>query len=172
MPTLRIACTGAGSLPFKTLKNFQGGLKSLTRANYRKLRAQLEDGFSFPVAVWQAPDGKTYIIDGHQRLRVVKRMAREGWTIPDLPVVFVEAGTVEEARRKLVAGASQYGEIDEESLYEFIEEFEIDLDYVMELARFPEVDLDEFKTNYYLDEPPEEDKEKKSKTCPHCGLEI
>jgi len=170
MPTLKIACKAADVLSYKRMKPFQGGLKSLSRENYHKLRAHLEVGYSFATHIWVSPEGHNFILDGHQRLRVIKRMAKDGWTIPPLPVVYVEAGSYGEAKTKLLGGASQFGTVEDEPLNEFIVEADISVDDLIAMSHFHEIDFGRFKASNYEDEKKE--KTPKAKTCPHCGSEL
>lgn len=57
-------------MPIGDLEAFQGKLKSITEAEFEKLKAAiLKYGFSFPVFVWRKS-----ILDGHQRVQAVKRL--------------------------------------------------------------------------------------------------
>jgi predicted nucleic acid-binding protein len=149
MSRLKIACEAAACLPHTALTEFQGELKSLSTEDYAKLRGQLEHGYSFPIAIWRAPDGLNYILDGHQRLRTIRRMEADGWEIPDLPVSFTEAATYKEAKAKLLAAASQYGKVESQGLYEFMTEAELALQDIMAANRFPEIDFDDFTSEYF-----------------------
>jgi len=146
--TLKIACEGAGLLPYTAITPFQGELKSLSKDNFKKMKAQLERGYSFPIAVWRS-EGKNYILDGHQRLRTIEKMAKQGWVIPDLPVTFTEADSYAEAKSKCLAAASQFGVVESQGLYEFIQDAGLDVDELLELTRFPEIDFYNFKQNYF-----------------------
>lgn len=137
-------------MSYKKLKAFQGNLKSLSQENYEKLKALIiKHGFSAPFFAW-AHEGKLYSLDGHQRCRTLSKMEQEGWHIPDLPVVHIYAASIKEAREKLLAFASQYGKVEGQGLYEFIEESGgLDVDEVLAMTAMPEVDPDLFKAEYY-----------------------
>jgi hypothetical protein len=174
MNTLRIACRGAGVLNYRSLKDFQGNLKNLLIENYDKLRAHLESGYAFPVIVWVSPDGDNFIIDGHQRVKVIRKMAAEGWVIPPLPVSFIEADTFEEATDRLMSGASQFGTVTDDGLYEFMNTRNIEIDTIIASTHFHEIDMSRFVASYYGGEETKEpeEKPKKSRVCPHCGEEL
>ena len=88
---ITISCKGADELPFNTLVNFQGNLKTLTESNLKKLKKSiLKHGFTVPIFVWPHR-GTNYILDGHQRLQALKSFQAEGYDIPDLPVAYVYA---------------------------------------------------------------------------------
>lgn len=171
MATIRIACEGAGLLSIDDMTEFQGELKSLSKANYEKLKMQLEKGYSFPIAIWKAPDGLNYILDGHQRLRTLSRMRSEGWVVPLLPVSYTEAQSYKEAKEKLLAAASQFGTVESQGLYEFLSDANLDIDEIVKATAFPEINFDDFRNEFFdnnHDDEPTEKKPKK-KLCPECG---
>jgi hypothetical protein len=93
---VRIECQGAAKLPIGKIEPFQGELKSLSSENYDRLKKSiLELGFSFALQVWRHK-GHYYCIDGHQRDRVLTRMAKEGYEVPPVPVDWVEAAGIQE----------------------------------------------------------------------------
>lgn len=154
MPTIRIACTGADVMPISEMHEMQGELKSLSTENYEKLRRHIEGGFKFPFAVWLNPaDSRFYILDGHQRYRTLKRMAAEGWSIPSLPVNYIQAATLKEAEATLLGGSSSFGTPEAQGLYEFISNSELTVDEAIELASYSEIDFDDFKAEYFDDTP-------------------
>lgn len=141
--TLKIAVQGAATIPLDALEPFQGELKRLDRADYEGLRNTLiDEGFSFTIHVWQN-EGHNYIIDGHQRLAALKQMReQEQWQIPELPVSIVFADDFAKAKRKVLAGASTYGRMSAESLYEFAKANDIQMDEILKSFRFPEVNTE------------------------------
>ncbi len=145
--TITIACQGAGELSLTALNPFQGELKTLSKDDYERLKHEiLEDGFSFPMAVWQDElINKMYILDGHQRYTTLVRMRdEEGYSIPQIPVVFVEASSAEQAKHKLLAAASQYGKVGEEGLMAFLKDVNFNAEDLISSFRFPEIDLQQF----------------------------
>ena len=81
-------------LPLDELRFFQGELKELTEVAFHKLRKEiLETGFNFAYHAWKNPENNHwYILDGHQRKRVLTKMRDdEGFNVPNLPVVRVMA---------------------------------------------------------------------------------
>lgn len=131
-----ITCKGQKYVPIQELIWFQGQLKSLSNQSHAKLKKSiLQHGFAFPVIVWQ-----NYIIDGHQRVRIVKELIEDGASIGDIPVVEIEAQTEEEAAQKLLLFNSRYGEITTDSLSIFIKEFSLP-QFVLDDLSFPDIDL-------------------------------
>ncbi len=149
--TIKIRCQGAFSLPYTELNPFQGELKSLSKENYEKLRNEIaKTGFAFAPHIWKNPKSNMwYLVDGHQRLRTVREMVEhEDYLCPPLPVVPVEADSYEEAKRRVLQGTSQYGQIENQGLYEFIEDVQLNVEE-LEAFRFPEINLEEFKEEFY-----------------------
>lgn len=131
--------------PFKVahdeLHELQGDLKSLPRAEYEKLRrAILEDGFSFAIHAWQHKK-KWFILDGHQRLKVVKKLIEEeGYAPMSLPVVPVKADSYDQAKRKLLTAASNYGQGNPEGLAAFLKDANISADELSGLVSISGID--------------------------------
>ncbi len=147
---IRIACEGAGTVAVDDLIPLQGNLKTLSEEAYQRLRLSILNlGFSFPVFVWKQAK-KMFVIDAHQRLTAVKRMRdEEGYVIPPLPAVWVEAASREEAARKLLAATAQFGEITGQGLYDFMQEFKIDMPTLETQLQFPEIDFPKFRESFF-----------------------
>jgi|GEM_PF-2810022 len=141
--TLRIECTGSTTVALADLVHFQGELKSLSEENYKRFSAQmLKLGFSSPFHVWVAPSGEKKLLDGHQRLAVITRMAREGVEVPSAyPAVEVGAASESEAKEKVLALASQYGVVEKKGLEAFVADLNLTPLQLNETFRLPEVNL-------------------------------
>lgn len=147
---IKITVKGAENAPLNTLVPFQGNLKELEREEYEKLRNGIKKlGFSFTVHVWRH-QGKNYIIDGHQRIKAVTSMVdKEGFTCPPIPINLVEAKDFAEAKRKVLAGASQYGKMKDKGLFDFLKENDIPYDEVVAGFHFPEIDFGDFGSAFF-----------------------
>ena len=164
-------------MPLEQLKPFQGELKSLSKDNYAKLKAEiLELGFSEPVSVWVSDEGYQ-ILNGHQRVRVLQSLRGEGFEVPEIPISLVEAVSYKEAKKKVLALTSQYGKIEGQGLYEFMGEAGLDLSD-LEPLHFADLDIDEFKAEFFEGGPnfqpgTEDEQGKLDQTqileCPECG---
>lgn len=151
MKSIKIACKGADELPLSAFEEFQGNLKSLSESAYKKLKRNILDrGFSFPIHIWKSGEA-IKIIDGHQRIRCLWEMAKEGYKIPSLPVVYVHAKDEKEARLKILSGASQFGKVDRQGLYEFMEMSEIQFEDLALAMELPAVDTSLFEAEFYKD---------------------
>lgn len=94
----------------------------MSKKELQKLKTRiLDDGFNVPLFVWDDA-GEYRILDGHQRLRALLSLREEGYDIPMLPVAIIDASDEADARRKLLAISSQYGEFDTAELTEWLAE--------------------------------------------------
>jgi len=130
-----------GYLDFHSLNDLQGDLKILSRSNLAKLkRSILKDGFDYPFFVWIENKGtkkeKYFIHDGHQRKRVLIELENDGYEIPKVPYIEIEAADRKEAVRKLLQVNSRYGEYNPES--SFYRDNNIDLS-IMNDINIPEI---------------------------------
>ena len=122
--SIRVTCQGAATLPIEQLVEFQGNLKKLSKKNLEKLKARiLEDGFNVPFFVWNH-DNTFSLLDGHQRMRALTSLKADGYEIPALPVAYIEASDIADARKKLLAITSQYGEFDSAELEGWLSEMD------------------------------------------------
>lgn len=150
---IEITCEGVTeTVPIENLTDFQGSLKDLTDKAYEKAKQSILDhGFSFAVHVWKNK-GHIYILDGHQRIRAVRHMCEfEGYYCPEIPVVSVQAKTLKQAKLKLLAAASQFGDVNKEGLYEYMTENKITFKELNSFAKFQEFNLGNFNAQFFKD---------------------
>lgn len=180
---IKVTVDTGKTLPMNYLEVLQGNLKDLSDENYKKLRASIiKHGFSFPIFVWENPeDAKIYILDGTQRCKTLSRMKEDGYSVPQLPVVFIEATNLNHAKEKLAAAASQYGKFTEEGVASFFADMDFDigaieipfLDFskVIEMDEFPPqtVTVSEHERSKNVDLDSYEKFEHK---CPKCNHEF
>ena len=95
-------------------------------------------GFSEPISVW-TQGRNNYILNGHQRLKVLIDMQSDGWVVPPVPVVHVKAKNVKEAKEKLLALTSQYGITTIKGLRSYTADAEINIEDVAKRFRIPDV---------------------------------
>ena len=147
-----IQCHSDTEVRLDELVELQGNLKELSEESYKKLRAEILRGFSAPFFVWPHDEtGVTtfYLIDGHQRLRVLKQMRTEGVELPEtFPAAIVHAESIEEAREKLLAISSQYGRVSRETLYEFASTAGMNFDSIFERFELPGINAQAFADEF------------------------
>jgi len=122
----------------------QGNLKSLSETNKEKLKKSIiEEGFSFPIFCWQDKDIK-YIMDAHQRLKVIPELESEGYTIPKLPTDFIEARNKKHAIKKLLLLNSNYGTMTSDSLNDLLTFENIEIKDYSDLLEIPNIEMNDF----------------------------
>lgn len=125
---MEITCKTNDTLPLSALTEFQGGLKKRTEDDYNKIIKSINKyGFAFPFFVWQH-DGINHVLDGHGRLGALQRMTAAGESIPDLPVVYVNAKDEVSAKDLLLRLNSSYGKMTVETVRDFIGDISIDFE--------------------------------------------
>ena len=124
---IRITCKGADTVPLDSLIPFQGDLKTLSELNLAKLKASiLKYGFTAPCFIWEH-DGMKSILDAHQRITALKSLRDEGYSIPHIPVDYIDADDEKEAKEKLLHISSQYGEFTQEGIANFVLDAGLDI---------------------------------------------
>ena len=148
-------------MPLSKLAEFQGTLKKLSDEDADKLQRQIETyGMSFPLFVWVGLDGINNVIDGHGRISVLRRMVAAGFDVPPLPVDWIHAASRAEAKRKLLAAASRFGQVTKRGFDAFIDDAGFDLADIGADISFPEIDLS-------VDDEPEEKEELEGEKNPN-----
>src|SRR5215831_14702564 len=172
---IKITCTAATTIKLEDLTPIQGDLKELSHRNFEKLKKSiLKHGLSFPFFVWRH-DGQNFVLDGHQRDRVLRKMQEQGYQVPPLPCALIEAKDSKDAAAKILLISSQYGKMTEESLDEFLSENELDMNDLLDELELPALDMRYFGSGEF--EPTDEDDQgqldkKNPVTCPECGHEF
>lgn len=170
--SVKITCQGAAVLPLDAFEPFQGSLKTLSVPDYKRLRAALEThGIAFPVFVWRHGI-RQIVLDGHQRILTLKKMRDEGWTIPPIPVAWVEAKDIKDAKKKVLLATSQYGKISDEGLYEFLNSADLVFDEMKDFISLPDFNIDKFEAGWTGRQPTlarEDDGGTDFCKCPKCG---
>lgn len=168
---VKIACESKDYLPISRLTVLQDDLKSLDKEGYDRLKRQiLETGFAFPIMVWKS--GETnFIVGGTQRCRTLMAMEEDGITIPEIPVVYVEAKNKKDAYRRVLQDASQYGKIDHDGLYEFMANADVTVEELKGMADLPWLDTEDFASAYFKEDSDtlqEEEETNRMVECPSC----
>lgn len=161
---MEIAFKKTKLVALKDLQEFQGELKELTKDNYDKLYKQIKKKFTMPFAVWEDKDGIIHMLDGHQRKHVLNEMISQGEDIPDkFPCNFIEAESEREAKEILLSFVSQYGQITDEGLAQFVTDAEFDADMLKENFNIPGLDLDVFCNEHFNNQVTKHIEEKREK---------
>jgi len=166
---MRIKVLNPNNLPtvdYRNLIDIQGDLKTIDRKALEKLKDSIKKhGIFVPKFVWKDED-KFYIIDGHQTKKALEELEKEGYEIPEIPYVEIEAKNKKDAAEKLLQINSRYGKINPAT--EFFEKYRLD-SVVIDEIEIPELDLSipEFDQEFMENT----EKERKKNKCPKCGFE-
>jgi len=121
MGELRVTCKVADFLPYDQIEPLQGRLKKRTDEQLDKIcRSIIKHGWAFPEFIWNN-EGHNYCLDGHGRQAAIPRLIEMGYTIPLIPVVYIEAKNKSEAKELLLKCISQFGTVTQEGIAEFID---------------------------------------------------
>src|SRR5262245_34629513 len=170
---IKITCTAATSIKLEDLTPLQGDLKELTHRNFEKLKKSiLKHGLSFPFFVWRH-EGRNFVLDGHQRDRVLRKMLEQGYEVPPLPCALIEAKDKKEASEKILLISSQYGKMTEESLGEFLAENDLSFLELADDLELPSIDESYFRDPNEFTAATQEEQgrldQKSPVVCPECG---
>lgn len=158
---LQVTCRTQLAIELDNLNEIQGELKEMTIDRYKKFRRLVEKrGIWFALHVWKeliVQNGvslvKWWIIDGHGRKRMFHKMREEGWSIPPIPCVEIEAADLKTAKEAVLAASSSYQRPTSQGLREFLGEEDPGL---LDDFDLPDIDIPEFLQEFYGD-PTEDD---------------
>jgi DNA modification methylase len=154
---LVVSVNNPNNLPvidFHLLKDLQGDLKITTPTKIEKLKNSIRKyGIFVPKFTW-IDNGTYYIEDGHQTIKALTELEKEGYTVPPIPYVVIEAKDRKDAGEKLLMINSRFADINPETT--FFTDFDIGLDFVDEIE-IPELEfsLDGMEEEVVEDEVPE-----------------
>ena len=172
MSEIKINCSSGHVADISDLRESQGDLAVLTAAARDKLKAALiEHGICAPFAVWW--DGSHgNLLDGHARLRVLKDLRGDGYSIPFVPVSYVSAVNREQAMRILLSLRSDFHVTSVDGLNGFLQSMDIDVGSIEDTVNFHGIDLNflDGEDTPGTDQP--EALPKLPKKCPECGCII
>ena len=150
---LDITCKSHTTLPLSRLIWFQGNLAEASKDSKDRLEKALrQHGIFKAFDVWD--DGKQMnIVDGHARKLVLEE--RFGYTDELVPVNFVLAKNLKDAKAKVLLSRSQSNKTTEDGLFDFIHDLDwADISSVIEL---PGINLDKFEVDFLLKKEEETD---------------
>jgi ParB family chromosome partitioning protein len=123
---IRVTCHTSEHCELDKLEPLQGALKKRSKKDLDQIETSiLKFGIAFPF-FYSEIDGHWYILDGHGRKQALLRMRERGIVLPQMPIVKVDAKSIEEAKQLLLRCESRYGLIDIEGFRQFIEGLEIE----------------------------------------------
>jgi hypothetical protein len=174
---IRVTCDTKLRIPLDEMHGLQGKLKTAPIESYNRFRKLvLKRGVNFSFHVWKevekvhsasvakrvaaqkgmSYDGATvvkwWIVDGHlRRLLLTKLRDEEGYTVPDLPCVEIEATSLKDAKQQVLAASSSFHKTTKDGLYEFMNDAGLVYED-LEAFELSDIDLPEFRMEFF-DEP-------------------
>jgi hypothetical protein len=135
--------TNCPTIAWNIIKSWEfNQLKDNSNRDIKKLKQSIiSNGFIAPFDAWKSKDGKVFIIDGTGRNMALLQLETEGVDIPDLPVLFINAKDLKEAKKFALQRSSQHGKITNQSLADFTAN-DFDLEELEEL-KIEELNLSE-----------------------------
>jgi hypothetical protein len=183
MKTILVACDTKDRIDWRLIKPLQGNYKKRTPEQIEKLCSLIiKRGIRFPSFITKIGED-VWAIDTHGRLLAYEELDRREYTIPPVPVVYINAKSKQEAKQLLLECDSRYGTANQEGFEEFVDDLDIS-------AFETESDMNEFYGNLELpdifglerqelnldvedsDFIKHEELIKKVKRCPKCGAEL
>lgn len=127
MKSIKNNVHGTKTISWDVLKTYEfNDLKEKENRDISKLKNSIiNDNFSFPFYLWK---DHNYIIDGNGRNLALQELEAEGYKIPELPIVEIEANTKAHAKKLVLLASSNYGKVTKESYDLFIEDIDLELD--------------------------------------------
>lgn len=179
---IKITCDVRDHLSYKKITPFQGELKTITPENLDRLKKLIKSkGYNSPVEIWKH-DGKNYNLDGHQGVKAVEALEKEGFKIPKLPVIYIKCKNKKEAKEILLSRIAAFGKMDKAGLYEFMGEAGLNIKTVKDSFVFNDFDVEKFGHEYF--DPPKENSKPGADeispdthsnlihTCPKCQFKF
>lgn len=138
-------CIGEKTKRLDEFQTFQANnFKEISRENFQKLKTSIKKHhIFFPLVVWQ---NKQTLVDGHHRIKVLQELRKEGYSIPELPYIEISAKDKKELAEKLLLINSKYAKITEQGLKDFLLNFELSFDGLLEIIDLPEISLDNLES--------------------------
>lgn len=125
-----VRCATRDSLRLCDMKSFQSELKSRPDEQVKALKLSLlSEGLLAPFFIWTDGEGTNWILDGHTRHMALKSLFVETnddsmWFKDEFPVVYVEADSLDEAKKALLQITSSYGKVTKAGALKFCEGLE------------------------------------------------
>lgn len=134
------------TIAYSKLVDFQGDLKhEIEPKELMKMRNSLiKHGVFLPKAIWFDPDGKANILDGHQTKKALASLEADGWEIPEIPYITINAKDRKDAAEKLLQINSRYAKMNPDTTW--LAEMEFDVGEIDDLIG--SIEVPELSDNY------------------------
>jgi len=128
------------TMPYTEFVEFQGDLKNpITPEDLKKICESLKKhGVFVPKFVWFDEQQHANILDGHQTKQALSSLEDEGWEIPEIPYVNIEASNRQDAAEKLLQINSRYATMNPHTTWFDNLDFP-DISELLEQIQIPEI---------------------------------
>ena len=183
MKVIKIACKTKDTIDWHIITPLQGNYKKRTPEQKNKLcRLIIKRGIRFPSFISKVKN-TIYGIDTHGRLLAYEELETRGYTIPPIPVVYINAKDKKEAKQLLLECDSKYGNVTQEGFEAFIEDLDVsaflnetDMSDFFNGLEIPGIfGLERQVINLDVEDSfftKHEEMIKKPKLCPNCGFQL
>jgi len=156
---------GLPTMPYTQFLEFQGDLKKpITPEDLEKMRESLKKhGVFVPKFVWFDEHQQANILDGHQTKQALSSLETDGWTIPKIPYIVIEAKNRKDAAEKLMQINSRYAVFNPHTTW-FDDLVLPDVSGLLESVAIPELsafleNTEDIDWDTALDKVPDEDRQ-------------
>lgn len=104
--------------------------------------------FADPFKVWQSGN-KLYCLDGKHRYLDLLKLEENGVDVPEkLPATFMRCQNKNEAAELVLAYSSQYAKVTQQGLFDFVSEFDIDIEKAQDSINISEFSMKRFEQKF------------------------
>ena len=165
--TITITCKTDSSLRIDQFVPFHGQLKIRDQEQIKALaNSILRHGFAYPLFVWES-GGENFVLDGHGRLLALTYLASISYSLPPIPVVYIKAKDITEARQKVLELNNLNGRIDKEAFIKYAQALNMDFSHIRVIGLDLSDVVDQLKSF-----AGDAGGLGKMYTCPYCGEEF
>lgn len=142
---IEVKVQGADLLDIKDMVPIQGALKSLSTQRKDELKREIvKEGFKFAFNIWK--DGKeNKILGGTQRWTALQELRKEGVVVPKLPVNWIKAKNLKDAKKTILDDIRRYGKVTEQGMMDFLS------DHLLTPEELAEMDFGDFNVVDFIE---------------------
>lgn len=165
---VKITCKTDTYLTLDQFVPFHGQLKSRETGDIKALADSIiKHGFAYPLFIWNN-NGENYILDGHGRILALTYLRSNGYEVSPIPIIYVKANDVTEARQKVLELNNLNGRIDKEAFVKYAQALNMDFSNI----KIPGLDLSDVmdELSAFVEGAGSIGQHKCK--CPYCGEEF
>lgn len=181
MKEIKDRIIGSEKIDWHILKPFQPeNLKEMSKESFKLLKNSITlNDFNAAFDIWKENDENYWILDGHHRKFALESLEKDGYKIPEkFQCTIIDCKDKKDAANTIITKSSSHARMTETGFTEFVANFELDTQLLMETIDIPNFDiekiLNEMEVNFdpvSIDDQGKLD-EKNPVTCPKCNHEF